>query len=135
MNARNENGTSPLHWVHSRKHIQVLLNAGADVNARDENGRTPLHYFAFSGSNAEMIKALINAGANVNARSSIGYTPLHEAATCYICTTGAIEALLEAGGDPRATTKFNDTPWDFAKKNETLKGTTSYWALNDARYN
>lgn len=100
--------------------LKAELDTGADVMSRDEDGGTPLHA-AVQTDNPEITKIFLNAGANVNARSSSGHTPLHDAAKCFICTTGAIEALLEAGGDPRATTKFNDTPWDCAKKNETLK--------------
>ena len=103
--------------------------------ARDEDGWTPLHAAAWRGTPAN-IQALLSAGAEVMARSKYGTTPLHSAAKClYICRPGAIQALLYAGGDAKAKNKEGKTPWDLAKKNEKLKGTKEYWALNDAQYN
>jgi hypothetical protein len=42
---------------------------------------------------------------------------------------------LTVGADAKAKNKEGKTPWDLAKKNEKLKGTKGYWALNDAQYN
>ena len=120
--------------------IQIILAAGVDVMARSESGRTPLHSAAGTGHLAN-VRLLLAAGADVNALTESEWTPLHSAARCYFCGTGAIQALLAAGADPKAKTNFdgNDvldgkTPWDFAKQNERLKGTEDYWALNDAQY-
>ena len=46
----------------------------------------------------------------------------------------AVGAVLDAGADGGAKNDDNETPFDRAKKNEKLKGTDAYWALNDAQY-
>ena len=115
------------------ENIQVLLNAGACVMARTLDGFTPLHNAASEGT-PENIRVLLNAGVDVMVRDKFDRTPLHNAAR-FNDKIGVIEVLLEAGADPKAITENGKTPWDFAKKNEKLKGTKSLWALNDARYN
>ena len=45
-----------------------------------------------------------------------------------------IQVLLKAGADPKAKDLHGKTPWDLAKRNDALKDTKSYWALNDAQY-
>ena len=107
--------------------------------ARDKYGNTPLHSAAWYGTPAN-IQALLDAGADVTARDEAGWTPLHSAADCvYSCKPGVIQALLDAGADAKAKNKAKNkagkTPWDQAQKNEKLKDTKGYWALNDAQYN
>ena len=82
------------------------------------------------------MQAELAAGADVMARYQGGSTPLHSAADCvYRCKPGVIQALLDAGADAKAKNKAGKTPWDQAQKNEKLKDTKGYWALNDAQYN
>ena len=105
---------------------------------RNKDGTTPLQEAAAYGTRAK-IQALLAAGADVMARNKDGRTPLHSAATCYTafggCKPGVIQALLAAGADGKAKVKKGKTPRDLAQKNEKLKGTKGYWALNDARFN
>lgn len=55
---------SPLHLAVSRpQHLEVLLEAGADVNARDRHGITPLMYATATG-NSKIAMRLLDAGAN-----------------------------------------------------------------------
>jgi ankyrin repeat protein len=83
----------------------------------------------------ETVQALLDAGADVMARDKDGWTPLHRAAYCLPCWAGVIQVLFIAGADAKAKNKNGYTPWDIAQKNEKLKGTKAYWALNDAQYN
>ena len=72
------------------------------------------------------------------ARNENGSTPLHSAAKCtpaYFCRPGAIQALLDAGADAKATNKEGKTPWNYATNSKDLKRTKEYWVLNDAQYN
>ena len=67
------------------------------------------------------------------ARGEDGQTPLH--LTARYGPPENIQVLLDAGAHAKAKNKKGETPWDLAQKNEKLKGTKGYWALNDAQYN
>ena len=118
--------------------VQAELDGGADVMARNKFGHTPLLWAAEHGTPA-IIQALLAAGADVMARTDTGWTPLNSAALAGTVTFNAkpanIQALLDAGADAKAKSKYGETPWDLAQLNDRLKGTKSYWALNDAQYN
>ena len=79
---------------------------------------------------AEIVTALLEAGADPNARTDGGgSSPLHWAANPEV-----VAVLLEAGADPKARDNKDKLPFDWAEKNELLKGTDAYWKLNDARF-
>ncbi len=113
VNARDENGATPLHraaWFSTTPAVvTALLNAGANVNARTENGATPLHQAAWNSTTPAIVTALVKAGADVNARDEIGWTPLHVAAM-FSTTTAIVTALLDAGADVNARDKYGKTP-------------------------
>ena len=47
MNAKREDGTTPLHqaaWESHKEITELLIAAGADVNAQMNNGNTPLDW-------------------------------------------------------------------------------------------
>ena len=79
------------------------------------------------------VQAELDGGADVMARNEDGWTPLHWAAR--FGTSASVQALLAAGADAKVKNKEGKNPWDFAQKNDQLKGTKGYWALNDAQYN
>ena len=60
--------------------IEALAAAGADLEARNENGWTPLHVAAGFSQHPAVIEALVAAGAVLEARLESGLTPLHVAA-------------------------------------------------------
>jgi hypothetical protein len=75
VNARDENGTTPLHWAAFLGHVDVvrlLLERGAEVNARSKGGWTPLHYAA----DADIVRLLLEHGADPSIRNRDGRTPL-----------------------------------------------------------
>jgi ankyrin repeat protein len=102
VDAREADGTAPLHWAARADHIVIadlLVGAGADANAVDRYGVTPLMLAATNGS-AGMIERLVKAGANVNAAMPEGQTVLMTAAR-----TGrpeALKALIVHGADVNA---------------------------------
>ncbi len=113
-NARDPYGYTALHAAaraNSRRQIEALLAAGANVDALDNERNTPLLLAAGPtgrlGRNvprpsysAAAIATLAAAGANLDARDTYGRTALHRAAIAG--ESAAIMALLEAGADPGA---------------------------------
>lgn len=81
VNARDKDGSTPLHCAVWKGHQQVvaqLLAAGADVNAHNENdhwGTTPLHAAAHANQ-AAIAQLLIDHGADVKAKDREGRTPM-----------------------------------------------------------
>src|SRR4030043_395471 len=73
VNAKDEKGTTPLHWTVSGGTFaltKLLVESGADVNAAIDNepaleGMTPL-FFATMYGDANTISFLITKGADVN---------------------------------------------------------------------
>ena len=80
VNAKNDNGGTPLHYAAYRNDnsavIEALLEAGADVNAKNDDGNTPLHWAGFN-ENAAVTEVMLNADADVYAKNDDGKTPLH----------------------------------------------------------
>ena len=78
VNARDENGWTPLHTAAAREAPEVaklLIERGADVNARDPIDSTPLHGAAVVNA-LDVAKLLIANGAEVNAQETDGATPV-----------------------------------------------------------
>jgi len=76
VNARKEDGNTPLHMAAIRDNVplaELLLAHGADVNAKNEDGNTPLHLAAYRG-NVPLAELLLAHGADVNAKN---YKDIH----------------------------------------------------------
>ncbi len=100
--ARNANGSTPLHWaayVNNAAAVKALVDAGANVDARDARNRTPAHSAASGGAEAA-VRALLAAGADVSARSADGRTPADEARSK---NNTRVANLLGASGGRTAT--------------------------------
>ncbi|MDP2307695.1 MAG: ankyrin repeat domain-containing protein [Pseudomonadota bacterium] len=77
VNARNDDGETPLHVACSRKSsalVEALLAAGADPDARDGMQRTPLHGAAFVRDGAA-VRRLLAAGADPDPVDAQGTGP------------------------------------------------------------
>ena len=68
VNAKDDQGNTPLHLAGHKQIIELLVTAGADVNAK-------LHSAASEGDK-EIVELLIANGADVNAKNIEGITPL-----------------------------------------------------------
>jgi cytohesin len=97
LNARNADGSTPLHLAVRNNHASVvtaLLESGANRYAKDGKDRTPLHVAASRGATAAMAQ-LMTVIAKLRAHDTSGNTPLHLA-----CSKGMLEAarlLLDSG--------------------------------------
>ena len=138
VNAEDNDGEKPLHWVLYREYnsqeegvrvAQLLLERGADVNTRRKDHLTPLHLAAKFG-NLEIVRLLLGHGADPEANAEgNGEKPLHKVSygkygsrdqdntwDNMMCHMSVAEPLLEHGAD--VNTRRNDhlTPLHLATK-------------------
>jgi hypothetical protein len=100
VNARNGEGTTPLHYLARRPesdHLRVILDKldrlGADFGSANGAQETPLHLACAQQEGCARL--LLAHGCNVNALNKKGESPLHYAARSG--RTAAAELLLDAG--------------------------------------
>jgi len=136
VNAKNQNGSTPLHRAAITEIAELLIAKGADVNAKMDNGLTPLHYAAVEGRK-EITELLIAAGADVNAKDDRSGTPLDGAnsgtyaplrkhggkhgtihGAAYGGDIEVVKEFLAAGTDVNAKTMHGGTPLRDAKTKE-----------------
>ena len=72
VNAKDEEGATPLHYAATKAVAELLITKGADVNAKGgyKNG-TALHFAAAVGHN-ELVALLIANNTDVNAKIELG---------------------------------------------------------------
>jgi ankyrin repeat protein len=110
VDARDEDGRTPLHWACRGVHLEVvrfLVDRGADCNAADNNQTVPLHSLA-ARNNAEAIEILLAKGALIDAKEYGGHTALHYAAM--YDATDAAALLIEEGAGIETRNDYQRTP-------------------------
>lgn len=101
VDARAENGTTPLHFAVTGARwnaIKSLVEFGADMEAEDSSGARPMHMAAARG-HADVVSWLLKWGNDPAAPDAAGFTPAHFA-SLRAESAKALEALLVEGGAP-----------------------------------
>ena len=118
INAKNNNGDTPLHIAFSPENlspsrisiIDFLIKNGADVNAKNNNGDTPLLLLTKARLiYSHMLKKLVEKGADVNAKNNNGETPLFLLIKSSLHNSVMLKILIEKGADVNAKNNEGDT--------------------------
>jgi len=113
INARDNDGGTPLHHACAREKIAVvkmLIERGADLTAVDNDGLTPLHRAMDTRSDdvIDAYVAVLGAKADLDVLSQNGDTPLmHAVRTGFV---RSVEKLIAAGADITAAGAGGLTP-------------------------
>lgn len=99
--------------------MQLLENAGVNFNLPQAEGNT-LYHIAIVKENLSLLKSLEHFNININAKNKDGFTVLHKAAM--LATNDEIlKYLISQKADKNIATEMNESVYDLAVENETLK--------------
>lgn len=101
--AADEKGNTLLHREAGRghiKHMEDLLQQGANINATNDDGRTPLCE-AIKYCCPDAVKFLLARGAAFDIKDSNNHTPLFYAVSCN--QPASVQSLLEHGAQIATT--------------------------------
>jgi len=107
VNAKDEDGWTPLHFAVTKEIAELFIAEGADVTAKNKWGGTTLQYAARRGYK-EVVELLIAEGADVNAKDNYGQNTLLWAALGGHKETA--ELLMSKGADVDAKNTSGKAP-------------------------
>ena len=76
VNAKNDDGITPLHLAAYPKMVELLASRGADLNGKDATGRTPLMVHAAEADSIDVMAALLKLGAAADVTDDHGNTAI-----------------------------------------------------------
>ena len=128
INAKNEDGHTPLHLAAANGHldiVKILLENSADIDLLDDHimdgiklNQNALHR-SISFGHKEVVSLLIERGANITQRDGDGFAPLDMA---ILEDQGDIaETLIQNGADINAADEDGDTALHFAIEDNDIK--------------
>ena len=82
----------------------------------------------FETATVDEVRACLSAGRGPNEQDPQGLTALHRAARD-TADPAVIEALLEAGANPRSSSRAGRLPRHYARKNKKIQGSDAYQRL------
>jgi len=106
----------------------LLMMAGLSPPAAAQNCQGWNTERFFETATVEQVRACLSAGEDPNEQDRQGLTALHRAARD-TSEPDVIEALLDAGADPRTYSIAGRLPWNFARRNNEIKGNEAYRRL------
>ncbi len=114
-----------------RKLTALLLVAGLPSPAAAQSCQGWNTEKFFETATVDEVRACLSDGEDPNEQDTKGLTALHRAARD-TADPAVIEALLDAAADPRTYSIAGRLPWDFARKNNKIKGSDANQRLRIA---
>lgn len=96
VNARDDDGNTPLHKIFLTDVEEELLRLGADVNARNNDGETPI----FTNVDDDAITLFIKHGADLSIRNNKGETVVEAAKDRGPARQEALRKAMQGSGQP-----------------------------------
>ena len=123
VNARDQNGDTPLHGANSPDIAELFLDRGADIDAQGYLGLTQLHKWIGASGHPHrlaMIGLLLKRDADTDIRNNVGITPLVLLANQREGDAEAATLLLDYGAEIEAKGDDRKTPLYSAAENEHM---------------
>jgi len=112
-------GGAPSRAQDFEQKLALLKAKGFDVATPQKNGNT-LYHLAVAKGDISLVKRFQDLSIDVNAKNKEGITPLHKAAM--ISKNDAmLKYLLSIGAKKDPKTSFDESAFDLASENESLK--------------
>ena len=125
----NRNNRSLFKQITASGLVCLLLLAGVPATAQSCEGWKTAKFF--ESATVDEVRTCLSAGEDPSKPDTKGLTALHRAARD-TSDPAVIEALLDAGANPRAYSIAGRLPWDFARKNKKIRGSDAWQRLRVA---